>query len=270
MPTVATLDLPTASEQSRYSVPNLERALSILELLSATPCGLSLSELATALSIPTNSVFRISRTLEERGYLERDEASKRFRLTLKLLRLSCGPAAGERSLTESALEAMRELRDEVLETVLLGTLAGAEGVVIEQVSGRHPFRFCVDVGVRFELHTAAPGKAMLAALPENQAEEIIRRMTFTRFNSQTITDPALFRTELEATRRNGFGIDRGEEREGAHCVGAVILDRQRQPAGAVWITGPSSRVPESDFPRLGRRVAQAARQISAKLGYYAA
>ena len=54
---------------SRYSVPNLDRALSILETLSAAPAGLTLSELAAALEIPTNSVFRISRTLEERGYL---------------------------------------------------------------------------------------------------------------------------------------------------------------------------------------------------------
>lgn len=268
MPNANLLDFPI-KEGSRYSVPNLDRALSILEVLSATPSGLTLSELAATLEIPTNSVFRISRTLEERGYLERHEATKRFRLTQKLLRLSCGPASGERSLTECALAAMRELRDDTLETVLLGTLAGAEGVVIEQVSGRHPFRFCVDMGVRFPLHTAAPGKAMLAALPESEAEAIIRKMPFFRFNAQTITDPKAFRRELERTRASGYGVDEGEEREGAHCIGAVILDRQRLPAGAVWLTGPSSRVPASEFPQLGQRVRDAARQISVKLGHFA-
>jgi len=268
MPTITPSPARTR-EVDRYSVPNLERALSILELLSAAPSGMSLSELAAALAIPTNSVFRISRTLEDRGYLERHEASKRFFLTQKLLRLSCGPAAGERSLTECALEAMRALREETLETVLLGTLAGAEGVVLEQVAGRHPFRFCVDVGVRFPLHTAAPGKAMLAALPEQEAETILARMPFSHFNARTITDRAKFRLELERTRLNGYGVDEGEEREGAHCIGAVILNRQRRPAGAVWLTGPSSRVPASEFPRLGQLAQEAARQISAKLGHFA-
>jgi len=268
MPNANLLDLPP-KEASRYSVPNLDRALSLLEVLSATPAGLTLSELAVTLQIPTNSVFRISRTLEERGYLERQEATKRFCLTQKLLRLSCGPVSGERSLTECALAAMRELRDDTLETVLLGTLAGAEGVVIEQVQGRHSFRFCVDIGVRFALHTAAPGKAMLAALPENEAAGIIRKMHFFRFNAQTITEPEAFRRELEKTRANGYGVDAGEEREGAHCIGAVILDRQRLPAGAVWLTGPSSRVPAAEFPRLGQRVRDAARQISAKMGHFA-
>jgi DNA-binding IclR family transcriptional regulator len=269
MAKIVPIPLPASLESSRYSVPNLDRALSILEILSGAPDGMSLSEIAGALEIPTNSVFRISRTLEERGYLERNEATKRFCLTQKLLRLSCGPATGERSLTECALDAMRELRDDALETVLLGTLSDAEGVVIEQMPSKHSFRFVVDVGIRFALHTAAPGKAILAALPKAQAEAIIAKMPFTRFNARTITDRGLFWKELERTRVAGYGVDEGEENEGAHCVGAVILNRQRMPAGAVWITGPSSRVPASDFPRIGQRIAQAARQISEKLGHFA-
>jgi DNA-binding IclR family transcriptional regulator len=254
---------------SRYSVPNLDRALSILETLSAAPTGLTLSELAAALEIPTNSVFRISRTLEERGYLERNETTKKFQLTQKLLRLSCAPAAGERSLTESALETMRSLRDQTLETVLLGTISGAEGIVIEQVPGRHLFRFCVDVGVRFELHTAAPGKAMLAAMPAGEAEALMDQMPFTRFNPRTITERTAFEAELECTRVRGFGVDEGEEREGAHCVGSVILDRQGWPVGAIWLTGPSSRLPASRFASVGALVREAARSISNKLGYFA-
>jgi DNA-binding IclR family transcriptional regulator len=239
-----------------------------LETLSEFPAGLTLSELANRLGIPNNSVFRISRTLEERGYLERDEPTKRFFLTRKLLRLSCAPAAGERSLTESALEVMRTLRDEALETVLLGTLSGAEGIVLEQVSGKHLFRFCVEVGVRFELHTAAPGKAMLAALPKNECAALLKRMPFTRFNARTITDRTVFCEELERTRAQGYGVDAGEEREGAHCVGSAILDRQGYPVGAVWMTGPSSRLPASSFSNWGPRIREAARQISNKLGYF--
>jgi DNA-binding IclR family transcriptional regulator len=253
---------------SRYSVPNLDRALSILETLSVAPAGLTLSELAAILEIPTNSVFRISRTLEERGYLERTEATKKFQLTQKLLRLSCAPAAGERSLTESALETMRALRDQTLETVLLGTISGTEGIVLEQVPGRHPFRFCVDVGVRFELHTAAPGKAMLAAMPAAEAGALMDQMPFTRFNPRTITERAAFEAELERTRERGFGVDEGEEREGAHCIGGVILDRQGAPAGAIWLTGPSSRIPASRFASVGLLLRDAARLISSKLGYF--
>jgi DNA-binding IclR family transcriptional regulator len=163
---------------------------------------------------------------------------------------------------------MRALREDTLETVLLGTLSGAEGIVIEQISGKHPFRFVVDVGVRFALHTAAPGKAMLSALPPAEAEAIIAQMPFTRFNARTITDADAFRKELQRTRAAGYGIDEGEEREGAHCIGAGILNSLGVPVAAVWVTGPSSRLPIRDFPRVGKRIKDAAAQISAKLGYF--
>jgi DNA-binding IclR family transcriptional regulator len=176
---------------------------------------------------------------------------------------------GERSLTECSLEVMRELRDDTRETVLLGTLSDWEGIIIEQVAGKHHFRFAIDVGIRFQLHTAAPGKAMLAALPEAELKPILEKMPFQRFNSRTITDRDAFLVELERTRTCGYGVDEAEENEGAHCVGAAILNHQKQPAGAIWITGPSSRLPASDFNRVGLRVREAARQISSKLGYYA-
>ena len=260
--------LAVPKAESRYSVPNLDRALSMLELLSGSPEGMSQKEVASALNIPGNSVFRISRTLEERGYLEREDSSKRLRLTQKLLRLSCRSACGERSVTEAALDVMRGLREDTMETVLLGTLSGAEGIVIEQISGKHPFRFVVDVGVRFSLHTAAPGKAMLAALPVAESEALISQMAFTRFNARTITTPAEYREELRRTREAGFGVDAGEEREGAHCIGASILNGQGSPVASIWVTGPSSRLPIRDFTKVGKRVKDAAAQVSAKLGYF--
>jgi DNA-binding IclR family transcriptional regulator len=242
--------------------------LSILELLSGAPDGMTQREVASTLEIPGNSVFRISRTLEERGYLERDESNKRLRLTQKLLRLSCRNSSGERSVTECSLEAMRTLREETMETVLLGTLSGSEGIVIEQISGKHPFRFVVDVGVRFALHTAAPGKAILAALPAAEADAIMAQMPFTRFNEHTIQNASDYRQELHKTRKAGYGVDAGEEREGAHCIGAAILNSQGHPVAAIWVTGPSSRLPVRDFPRIGKQVKEAAAQISAKLGYF--
>lgn len=254
--------------ESRYSVPNLDRALSILELLSGAPEGMTQKEVASTLEIPGNSVFRISRTLEDRGYIERDELTKRLRLTQKLLRLSCRTSSGERSVTECSLEAMRALREDTMETVLLGTLSGSEGIVIEQISGKHPFRFVVDVGVRFALHTAAPGKAILAALPTAEADFIIAQMPFTRFNEHTIQTASAYRKELQKTRETGYGVDAGEEREGAHCIGAAILNRQGHPVAAVWVTGPSSRLPVRDFPKIGKQVKDTAAQISAKLGYF--
>ncbi|GEM_PF-4818768 len=63
----------SSHKRSRYSVPNLERALQILELLLNFPDGLAQSEMAVRLHCSKTSIFRITATLLEWGYLERKE-----------------------------------------------------------------------------------------------------------------------------------------------------------------------------------------------------
>ena len=255
--------------EDRYIIPNLDRALRTIELLSNHSDGLSASDIGKELGIPQNSAFRIARTLEGRGYISRDNETKTFQLTPKLFTVGATAAGRAHNLIEIALDPMRQLRDLTRETVLLGTILGAEGVVLEQVVGTHNFKFMVNPGLRFSLHTAAPGKAMLAELPEDERERILAKMPFEKFTNTTITSRSDFRLALEDSRKQGYGIDHGEEVEGQHCLGSAILDRHGYPVGSVWITAPSSRVPESQFEQVGAHIASTALTISQKLGYQA-
>jgi DNA-binding IclR family transcriptional regulator len=72
-------------DRSRYRVPILDRTLALVELLGGCPEGLNVTELSEKLAIPKNSAFGIAVTLEENGYLERLEPSKRYRLTSKFM-----------------------------------------------------------------------------------------------------------------------------------------------------------------------------------------
>ena len=251
---------------TRYEVPGLARGLSVLELLSREP-GLGLSELSDRLDIPANTVYRIAKTLEGRGYLNRDPGSKGYRLTPLLFAIGSPAATGGTSLVEAAVEPMRQLRDETGETTLAGTLIGDEGVVLEQALGTHPFVFTVSIGLRFPLHTAAPGKAMLAALPEAEFEAILSRLELRKFTSRTITRPEDLREEIAISAKRGYGLDVGEEMEGQHCVGSAIRDARGRLAGAIWCTAPAVRLPRKNFHPLGQRMASAARDISRNLGY---
>ena len=68
----------SVNKKSGYNVPNLERALAVMEMLSEHPEGLTRTELAEALEIPSNSAYRISMSLMENGYITRREGSKKF------------------------------------------------------------------------------------------------------------------------------------------------------------------------------------------------
>lgn len=255
----------STTDLSRYRVPILDRALALVELLGQHPGGLNVTELSELLEIPKNSAFRIAVTLQENGYLERSEPAKRYRLTSKFIAFGA-TAVSESNLFEKSLGVMRELRDAMRETVLLGTRIGTEGVVLDQVPGTHAFRFSVDPGVRFPLHTAAPGKAMLAYLPAADRASVLSRMRFKRFTANTITNSRDFERELGEVRRRGYGFDLSEEMEGQYCIGAPIFDAKNHPAASIWITAPSTRLPDSELDEVGRLIRQHADVISARLG----
>ena len=253
--------------KSKYHVPNLARALRILELLTDHPEGLTTSQIAALINIPRNSVFRITATLQEYGYLSRDEETRVFQLTQKLLTIGYA-ALGEETLVEKSLSVMRHLRNKYKETVPLGILHGSEGLVIEELQGLHSFRFVLEPGRRFHLHSAAPGKALLAFLPESEREQLLEKIDFKKFNKRTITDKNIYRKTLKKIRECGYAIDHAEEIEGMHCVGAPILNRHGYPVAAIWLTGPSYRIREEDFDKIGTDVKKATMRISKSFGFF--
>jgi DNA-binding IclR family transcriptional regulator len=252
---------------SKYHVPNLTRALLIMELLAEHPQGLTSSQITSALKISRNSVFRITATLFENGYLTRDDETRVFQLSQKILTMGYA-ALSEESLVEKSLDVMREVRDQFKETVPLGILHGNEGLVIEEVQGLHSFRFVLEPGRCFSLHSAAPGKAIVAFLPKEKQDRVIRQIKFKKYNERTITDRKSYQSELEKIRRCGYAVDHAEEIEGMHCVSAPIFNRHGHPVAAIWLTGPSHRIKEKDFPHIGKELRRATDRISKSLGYY--
>ena len=255
------------TSRSRYHVPNLTRALKVFEVLAENPAGLTTAQITSILKIPRNSIYRITSTLVEHGFLIRDDETLVFQLSKKLLTLGYS-ALGDVTLIEKSIPVMRQLRDRFKETVPLGILNGNEGLVIEEVQGLHSFRFVLEPGRRFHLHSAAPGKAIVAFLPEIEQGQIIDSIKFYKANERTITDKESYLKVLSQTCRQGYAIDRAEEIEGMHCIAAPIFNRHGYPIAAIWLTGPSYRIREKDFKKIGPVVCKAALRISHSLGYY--
>lgn len=241
--------------------PALARGLRVLELLADHPAGLNLVEIAARLGLPVNSTQRLGLTLCSLGYARRDPLSKRFLLTSKLLAVG-GRGLGERGLVERAWDVMRELRDQVGETVLLGVLQGNEVICLEQVPARHPFKFMVDPGLRAPLYSNAPGKALWAFLPKAEREALLAQAPFAPRTSHTLVSRADLAHELAQVRQRGFATDREEDLEGCHCVAAPVFDHRGRPMAALWISGPAGRLPVSLFATLGPQVQAHAARLS--------
>ncbi len=261
MPTKA-----TEKHRNPSGVPILDRALHVLDHLRQSPQGRSLSEIARALGFPKNTVHRILNTLAGHDYIRRDPSTLLYTLSRKMATLAYD-SAQDRGLLENSLDVMRRLRDATHETVVISILDRDEGLVLEQVQSSHPFRFVCDPGTRQIIHASASTKVILAFLPEAEREAALKGVSFKRLTANTITSRAQFDEALSKVRQKGYGTDHGEALDGVHCVAAPILNHQGFPVAALTVTGPTERIPASQFPAMGVLVVEHAAEISKRLGY---
>lgn len=260
-------DESNASNPTNYSVPNLERSFIIMEHLGQSGEGCTLTELVKLTGFPQNSIFRICRTLSELGYVSRNHDNKRYQLTQRILNLAVGAVAPGKSILPLASPYLREIARETGETCCLGTIVDTKGVILAVEDGSHPFRFHIDLGISFHLHTSAPGKAMLATLPTKEREALAARLAMPSFTDNTITTAPALIEHLDEVQQCGYGVDREEEFAGQHCIGSAIRIPGGGPACSIWITAPTSRLKTADFPRVGKLIRQACLDIESKLEY---
>ncbi|MDC7227858.1 MAG: IclR family transcriptional regulator [Spirochaetales bacterium] len=252
-----------SAKAERYIIPNIARALKILELLAKLEKGASISEIAARFDIPVNSTFRIIKSLEAYGYVE--EENRRYFTTPRLLYLGYA-GLSKKGLVQNSVDVMHILRDEINETIMIGTMVSNEVVIIEQLPSFEYIKFTIEIGHRVPVHASAPGKAILAYMPETEKQAVIDHLSFERFNDKTIPSQSDMLDEIEEIRTSGYSVDNGEEITGIICVAAPILDYRNYPVASVWMTGPDYRVKSKGIETIGDAVIAAASKISKRLG----
>ncbi len=244
------------------------RVVDILELVAGSRDGLALREVSAELEAPKSSLLPLLRALTARGYLEQDRVGA-YRLGPRALGLGAGSSA-QRELGDLARPALAELMRRTGETVFLGTLASDRRAVVyvDKVESPQIIRYAAGVGDRRPLHATSLGKAILAFLPADEREEIVRALPLDRHTDRTVTTATALRASLEETRRAGVSVSVDELVRGASGVAAPIMDRAGRVVGACSIGGPTDRM-RSHLRQLATEVKTTARAVSALLGHRA-
>jgi IclR family acetate operon transcriptional repressor len=243
--------------------PGADRTLSIIELLFDHPAGLTVAEIVRHTGIAHNTANRIAQTLELRGFVQRDD-SKRFTVTDRFFGIS-RPRVDGKSLVAVAYEDMVRLRDTTGESVQILARCDWKAVVLEQLPGHHPVTVLGKIGMRIPIYSCAPGKAILANLPDRDLDRFFAEVELKQFTATTLaTQHALTAGLLEA-RHKGYAVDRSEGLEGIQCVAAPILDKHGYPIAGITVIGPSFRLVEDEFVELGKHCIEAARNIQRRL-----
>jgi IclR family KDG regulon transcriptional repressor len=243
---------------------SVERALNILEAAAQRRDGLTNSEISRKLGIPKSSASYILRTLERRGYLRRDGESGRYRLGLKILSLG-GDAQGNLEIADVALPFMRTLGEKIRMTVHLAVLDQGEAVYVEKVEAPGFFKVNTWVGRRMFLHSTSVGKCLLAWLPKQEIENVVRQQGLKKRTPKTITTVSKLLADLEHVKQSGYAVDDEENSLGARCLGAPIFDAVGNVTAALGASGTLTQVDEANMPRMIEALKETARRITRQL-----
>lgn len=247
-------DPPAGADRAGIQV--LSRAAALLRALQRHPDGMSLGPLALAVQLPRSTVQRLVNALHREGLVISASGPHTVRLGPSLLALA---AAARLHVAEAERATLEALARECGETVDLSMPDQDQVVFVDQIPSSHRLMALSAVGVSFNLHSSANGKALLAAMDDAEIARLRTRLKLTAETPNTITSWERLDAEIDGIRRSGVAYDREENAIGISAVAAAV----RGPYGD--IAAISIPVPTQRFEAAHDELAAALRKYVGRL-----
>ena len=246
-------------------VQSLTRALRIMNTLAESAHGLTLSDLAHTVSLPTSTAHRLLTTLQNERYVRFDTERSVWLIGVQAFQVG-SVYARSRDLVSIARPYMRRLMEQSGETVNLAIIDRSEVIFLAQVECQKMMRAISGPGGRAPLHCSGNGKAILAWMETREIKDLLSNAKLTRETQHTITSVSALSTSLPEIRERGYSVDDEEYAVGLRCVASAIFDEHSRPLAGISVSGPTARMTEKRLPVLGRNVNAIADEITAELG----
>lgn len=190
-------------DKPKYHVPALEKGLDILEFLSEASVSQTQAEIARALGRSTSEIFRMLDCLESRGYLLRDEHSSKYSLSLRLYEMAHTHSPVDQLLLASR-DAMREIAEDIRESVHLSILRGDDILILAQEESPEPIRLSLGVGTKQSILKTASGRLLIAQWPKEKQQTYLQNSS--AYLQMTKQEQETLIQDLVKAKEDGFVI----------------------------------------------------------------
>jgi len=257
---------PPPASDAKDAVQSVKRALEILHILSfnASTSGMRFSDLQAQSGQSKATLHRMLKTLELEGFVERAAGSRMYFLGLEFL------AMGERALNRLDIRdvtrpSLERLSSATADTVMLTIRSGLDAVCIARREGSFPVRVLTqNVGTRRPLGVGSGSLALLAALPDEEVENVLRR-NCSRLAAYPRTSTDMIRKAVAETRQRGYALNRGVILSGMYGLG-VPIHLGKQLIGAISVAANQNRMQIARQKEIVALLKQEVNIISRNLG----
>ena len=235
-----------------------ERVLDILELLSNSESGMTLTELSKALEAPKSSIMPLVHTMRSRNFIYMQSEPLRYFIGVATYTVGISYNNHQTSL-QFIKQEMEKISSICDETCQLGIQSRNMILYIAKVESSQPIRLISSVGKQLPLYCTSLGRALLAY----KSDDEIRNMfpsTLKSYTPNTVTNIDAFLKELVATRERGYAMEREETNHLINCI-AVSLNYHNNPIAAISVSIPTFRLNEQKIQETVNVLFEAKRNI---------
>lgn len=220
----------------------IDRIGFILKALEQGPEeGLTSGQLAQATGFDKATAYRALVSLERAGLVDRDLATRRFKLGVYLFNL--GALVAKRfTVLSHARDVVSHIAKETGDTVYLSVRDKYSSVCIDCMSGSYPIKAqTLSVGESVPLGVSTAGVAMLATMEDAEVRHAVQ------FNAVEITKFRSIRPDdvyahVEETRKRGYSLYYGQVVAGMGGIGRAIRDAKGNGVAVISVTALLDRL----------------------------
>lgn len=222
-----------------------QKVFAVFEAIANAGRPLSVAELVVLLDVPTPTMHRIVRQLDQEGLLMREPQSRGYGPGPRLFNFAIEMVqTSMRSAPRHAV--LSDLSARTGETCNFGMMSGHAVVYLDRVETAWPFGLKFESGSRVPLHCTSMGKLFLAYQPKRRRGQLMKSGPLHRYTKNTITDPEELETQLSVIRKRGYSIDDQEFLDGVICLAVPVYDNKGQVCAAIAISAPQARMQIED------------------------
>jgi IclR family acetate operon transcriptional repressor len=253
--------------ESTYAYSTLDRAIGILSVFDRKNPELSLTAVEERSGLHKVTAFRFLAALAQHGLIYKNPESGLYSLGNALISLA-EIAKARPGVGSQALPIMRRIGQTLNENVALNLREGDFQRRVQTVEAAEgAVRAMLPLGLLAPLYVATAGRAMLAALPDDELDDYLARTTLEPQTANTIADEALLRDDIAKIRQRGYAETFNGPSSGAAGVAAVIRDGSNIPIATLSVTIPAYRYTPSLRSSTIAAVISGADEISALMGH---
>jgi DNA-binding IclR family transcriptional regulator len=236
-----------------------------METLADAGRPISVWEVAEGIGVDRSTAYRMLMTLLEAGYVTRDASLKNYQLGYKLLSLTRN-LLNENDRSNLVAEALARISSRTGESVHYCVLDRDATVLVQRVKGTQLVAVDFQIGDRSPLHCTSIGKAILAYQDARIVEEVISQ-GLPKVAAKTGVDGDRLRKDLEKIRIQGYAFDDREFHDEMRCVAVPVFEKNGAVQSGISLSGPASRYTSAKLDQLRLEAAEAARDLSRRLGH---